>query len=394
MPSGPERIRRILVTGDFLRPADAPLAGHAAGPAFRPSQSQNIAWFHRLFRRKLADASGLPVQMRAWDQGIDTRWLYALADAPEDGTGWARLFSATALPAAFLDAIGAIFADALVVSFELAECLKHALTHLRIPFVDFSLHPVRFLPDVFFAVQTNHPGMFEALRPYHLDAACFYDWADLLAASAVKMPPPRIPDGSTLLIGQTGVDRSLIHHGRLHDLGDFGPALRALGQDRGALLFKPHPYNPGDFGLFASGLPFRATRWVTENTYLLLADDRLRQVVGINSSVLAEARYFGKDTTALLPFPADIADTAAAARPGQYFSVYDACFDADFWRDILAPVMPVSAPTGATFRRPPNALRLSLRNFWGFNEMTTDFLVQMHDATRPGRSAVFGGGAP
>jgi hypothetical protein len=373
------------VTGDFLRPEDAPLPADQPGPAFRSHQSANIAWFHRLFRRRLAEASGLPVALRGWDAGIDTRLLYALADVPEDAIGWARLFSATAFPAGLLDALAEIFADALVVSFELAEGVKRALTHLRIPFIDFSLHPIRFLPDVFFAVQTNHPGAFEALRPHHLDAACFYDWADLLAASAVKMAPPRIPDDCTVIVGQTSLDRSLIRDGRLHDLADFGEDLRALRGTGRPLLFKPHPYNPGDFGLYGAGLPFRALRTVTDNTYLLLADDRVAVVAGINSSVLAEARYFGKETVAFAPFPAAIAETAAAAAPGQYFSVYDACFDADFWRDILAPMMPVTATTGLTFRRPPNTLRLSLRNFWGFNEVTTDFIVQLYDAGRPGR---------
>jgi hypothetical protein len=50
-------------------------------------------------------------------------------------------------------------------------------------------------------------------------------------------------------------------------------------------------------------------------------------------------------------------------------SVVEAWLSADFWRDLLAPVMPVSAPDA---RRPalgPNALRNALRQFWGWDEI-------------------------
>jgi hypothetical protein len=47
----------------------------------------------------------------------------------------------------------------------------------------------------------------------------------------------------------------------------------------------------------------------------------------------------------------------------------DAWFSADFWRDLLAPVLPVTPQDG---RRPtlgPNALRGALRQFWGWDEL-------------------------
>jgi hypothetical protein len=50
-------------------------------------------------------------------------------------------------------------------------------------------------------------------------------------------------------------------------------------------------------------------------------------------------------------------------------SVVDAWLSADFWRDLLRPLLPVTAHDG---RRPllgPNALRNALRQFWGWDEL-------------------------
>lgn len=380
-----QAIRRIIFTGDFLRPVEV---DHRIGQnlaEFRPSQTENIAWFHRLFRRKLAEATGLPVEMKAWNQGIDTTRIYQLLGVERDTTGWVEAFSTHSVPPALLALMEEIFGDALVVAFEMADSMKQLLTHLRIPFIDFNMHPIRFLPDVFFAVQTNSAPVFAAMRDFHLPSQDYYHWADLLSATAVKLPRVTVPEQSLLLVGQTNVDRSLIIDGRLRNLSDYQDKLSRLVRPGQPVLFKPHPYNPGGFGIFESGLPYRSLRWTSDNIYALLAHPDLAAVAGVSSSVLAEARYFEKPATVLAALPFDIPDTAAEARPGQHLSLYDACFDTDFWRRILAPLMPVTRSDGREFRRPPHTLRISLRNFWGFNEVSSDFLVQVYEVSRRGR---------
>jgi hypothetical protein len=377
-------INRIIVTGDFLRPVDlAPQTGSSSDlDPFRPSQTENVVWFHRLLQRKLAEATGLPVEMKAWNRGIDTPRFYDMMGFGRDTEGWVGAFSTQEFNAETLFFIEKVFDRSLVVAFEMADSFKHALTHLGIPFVDVNLHPIRFLPDVFFAVQTNSLGIFEAMRRFHMPAAEYYDWADLLSAAAVKLPRVTVAPNSTLLIGQTNVDRSLIFDGQLRNLADYAPVLLPLLGPDGTVLFKPHPYNPTGFGLFESGMPFGAVSWTGANIYALLPHEHLDHVIGVSSSVLAEAPYFGKRVTVLAALPFNIPDTADEARPGQHLSIYDACFDVDFWREVLSPVVPTTAATGHRFRRPPNTLRLSLRNFWGFNEVSTDFLVQVYEAGR------------
>jgi len=376
-------IQRILFTGDFLRPGDTPPrtgSGHPP-PRFRSSQLENVIWLYRLLGRKLSEATGLPVDIRTWGRGIDTPALYQALGLGQDTEGWAEAFSAPTFNRPVMNRLEAVFQGSLVISFEMADSIKRALTQLGIPFIDLNIHPVRFLPDVFFAAQTNTQAVFEAMLAHHTPSETYFDWADLLAAAAIKRPHISIAPDTALLVGQTRVDRSLIIDGRLHGLADYADTLRSLMPPGRPLMFKPHPYNPGGHGL--QGAPFDAAITTSANIYTLLPQENLSHVIGISSSVLVEAHYFGKQVTALSALPFSIPDTAEQAEPGQHLSLYDACFSTDFWRDALAPVLNTTARTGHRFRRPPNTLRLSLGNFWGFNEVSTDFLVQLYQGNSP-----------
>jgi hypothetical protein len=42
---------------------------------------------------------------------------------------------------------------------------------------------------------------------------------------------------------------------------------------------------------------------------------------------------------------------------------------ADLWRDLLEPLVPVTGRDGDAEALPPNTLRNSLRQFWGYDEI-------------------------
>ena len=359
--------RRIVVTGDLLRPVD---------DAFRPAQNGNILWFHRLVRRALAAASGLPVEALVWASpelpgpGFDTPGFFAAAGATPDVEGWIALFDAHALPRDAAAMMAAPFADAaVVVGFELAEVQKRLLSQIGVPWIDVNIHPYRFGPDVLFAIATDQPEVLAQLLPHHAEDWVFEPWADLMAATAIKVPTRLPVTESCLVVGQTKVDRALIRDGRLFDLADFAPALHAAIGREARVLFKPHPYNPDGFGLHQIGLPLRRIREVQENSYVLLGQEALKRVVGVSSSVMAEARFFGKEGIFLGTPPMRIAPSRAALGPGLHASVVDAWLSADFWRDLLAPLIEVTPADGRRPVLPPNALRSSLRQFWGWDEI-------------------------
>lgn len=360
--------RCIVLTGDLLRPQEE---------AFRPAQSGNILWLHRLLRRPIAAATGLEVRALTWED-VGTPRIFEAAGAQPDIAGWVGLFDADSLPREAAQMLAAPFAEAAaVIGFELAEVQKHLLTRLGVPFVDLNIHPLRFGPDVFFAVQTNHAGIAAALAPFHAEDHVFEPWADLLSAMAVKVPLHPPVTERVLVVGQTRVDRALIAGGRLHDLADFAaPLARALGREE-RVLFKPHPYNADGFGMLSAGVPLRRIRQVSDNAYLLLAQDAVRRVVGVSSSLVEEARFFGKEGVFLGRPPFRIARAASQLAPGMHASVVEAWLWADFWRDVLAPVMPVTARDGRRPRLGPNALRNALRQFWGWEEIAFRLPVEL-----------------
>jgi hypothetical protein len=355
---------RILITGDLLRPQDE---------AFRPAQRDNIRWFHRLVRRPIAAATGLAVEMLAWDgtaAGFDTPGFYAAAGATPDVEGWVTLFDAPDLALEAASMLAGAYARAdVVIGFELAEIQKRLLTQLGIPWIDVNIHPYRFGPDLLFAITTSEPEVMAQLRPHHADDRVFEPWADWMAATVSRMPPHRPIAEPCLVVGQTRVDRALIQGGRLQDLSQFGAALHQALGGQGRVLFKAHPYNPDGFGIHQVGLTLSRIREVTDNTYILLGQDAVQRVIGISSSVVAEARFFGKEGIFLGTPPLRVAPDRDSLRMGLHASVVDAWASADFWRDLLAPLLPVTAADGHRVALPPNALRLSLRQFWGWDEI-------------------------
>ncbi len=358
---------KVLISGDLLRPQDE---------AFRPAQRDNIRWFHRLVRRPLAAATGLAVETVLWDDrappggGFDTPGFYAASGATLDVEGWVGLFDAPSLPAEAAGMLAQAYAEAaVVVGFELAEVQKRLLTQLGIPWIDVNIHPYRFGPDLLFAIATAEPEVMAQLRRHHADDLVFEPWADLMAATVSRMPPQRPIAEPSLVVGQTRVDRALIRDGRLLDLGHFGPGLRQAVGEEGRVLFKAHPYNPDGFGIHQVGLPLARIREVPDNSYVLLGQDAVQRVIGVSSSLVAEARFFGKEGIFLGTPPFHIAGSRQSLRMGLHASVVDAWAAADFWRDLLAPLMAVTAKDGHRPRLPPNALRASLRQFWGWDEI-------------------------
>jgi hypothetical protein len=377
---------RILLTGDLLRPLDE---------EFRASQTGNILWLHRLLRRAIGHAAGAEPEAMAWSPppgaalAFDTPGFYAAAGATPDIEGWIALFGARQLPREAAALMARAFDGArAVIGFELADVQKHLLSRLGVPWIDLNIHPYRFGPDVLFAVQTNHAGILHALSAHHAGDEVFEPWADLVAATAVKVPlhPPIAEE--VLVVGQTRVDRSLLNGGRLLDLADFAAPFHAAIGDAGSVLFKPHPYNADGFGLHAIGLPLRRIRETNENAYVLMAQDSVKRVVGVSSSLIAEARFFGKRGIFLGTPPFRIAPSREALSFATHASVVDAWLGADFWRDVLAPVMPVTAHDGRRASLPPNALRNALRQFWGWDEIAFqlpfDLTRQRHEDRRRG----------
>ena len=160
-------MRRILLTGDLLRPRTT---------RFTPAQNGNILWLHRLLRRPLAAATGLPVEALLWDarRGCDlTRPSSPRPAQRRTSRAGSRCSTRRALPREAAALLAAAFADAAaVVGFELPEMLKRLLDAFGLPWVDLNIHPYRFGADVLFAMPPTIPACRGAV-PHHAEDAGF-----------------------------------------------------------------------------------------------------------------------------------------------------------------------------------------------------------------------------
>ena len=77
------QVRRIVFTGDVLRPSAMP-----GGP---PAADPSIQWLMRLLDWPLRQVSTLPISGAAWNRGFDTDAFYRAMDVAPDHAGWARL---------------------------------------------------------------------------------------------------------------------------------------------------------------------------------------------------------------------------------------------------------------------------------------------------------------
>lgn len=364
--------RRIVFTGDFLRPGSN---------RWRPTQHFNVRWVQQLFGTQIAQATGLPVETVIWGaesvgDGIlraDTVGaIYDHCGIARRIEGWARLYGAETLPPQVEALIHGLFRDAIVVAFELPPVLQRALTRAGIPFVEAINHPVRFLDDIFFGFRSNHAEIRSALAGHAISETEVRLMGGIQSAAAQRMFRFRPEPESLLFLMQVKDDKSQIRDGRFVSAGDFLDEIAELGQRFSRVYVKQHPMQkeaPATLRILAR-LP--NAQVIEENFYSLAATDQITAIASLSSSTTVEAQYFGKTGHFVLGAPYRFALDGAVPSHEEYVGVFDAFLAPDFWRDLLAPITPVTARDGIHPPFKPNRLRASIRNFWGFNEIDTD----------------------
>lgn len=360
MTGRPRQIRRIIFTGDVLRP------GAAGGP---PAADPSTEWLMRILNWPLRQVTDLPITSVTWNRGFDTFGFYDAFGVAPDHDGWASVHYATELPPAAERLVEEAFADALVISGELTPCLGAALTRLGIPVIDMIGHPLRFLEDLLNAWRSNHIEVSNAFVPFRFDPNDVHRQAGLIRAKMAWQPAMNGPSDTALLMGQVGNDRALIHHGegRLLSFADYVEQLVEIGRRHARVLYKPHPYENG-YGRSAAVInSIGAFQRTTANFYWLVNQDVVSSVYAISSGTCVEAPYFGKHAKTLhqplYAFDAATPDPYGLSNP---VPVQSAWLWPRFWQAVLAPLLPVGA---VRFEDPlfqPNRIRRSLNADWTY----------------------------
>lgn len=356
---------RIIITGDIFRVSRDESFGN---------QTTNIRWLHALLRYPIAASTGDSPDCLVYENApIRGEDAYALLGQPPSLAAWAELYAR--MPDELARRYAAAFTGKTVVGFELSDAMCRALSAGGIPYLDISIHPVRFLDDLLFAVRTNVPAIGAQLSSHAVSESLCYTQAGIMSALfAVR----RRGTGQrrSLFAAQTHDDRSLFRDNAvLTQDWIAGELTRHLPPDTN-LLFKHHPLQRSDYVLNRIGAHVASVAETTDSVYATISDPDIETVYTVSSSVGTEAKYFGKNVVYLHQPIMEPVYRGQAASEGAFYSLGHNLLAADTWRSLLAGIMPVTPPDGEKVVLRPDALRAALGNDWGFGETYSDFVVR------------------
>ncbi len=357
-------LRGITVTGDFVR-------SDANG---RPGEGdRSIVWLYDAIKRHVVRACGLPVNLLA------ARWcseLHACVEAArpveQADAWWAAVYSELPPDSALEQVLLARLDGQFVVGNELPPYLIRQLNRFGIPWLDLRIHPVRFLDDLLFAANASSAETQQALVQDSVAEDVVFAAAGLVEAMCRYTTDCTLPTGTLLVVGQRTMDSTQIIGGRFFDALENADAVATICADYPAALLKPHPYGGQHSLLLAAAAAPNAVGVTSDNLYRLLSQEQITAILTVNSSAAYEARYFDKRIHTLAPLPVGIAWRGQNGGSGHYASLDQQVFSTDFWRMVLAPHTPVSAPDGARLPHKPNRLRIAHDSFWNFQEIDSD----------------------
>lgn len=265
-------MEKIFITGDLMRP----------NPDGSANQLANINWLYALISRQLEKLTGIKPKKLLRESGRT------------DLGDWLKTEDINT-PCWHLDQVDLRMADpkkTLIIGFELPKNSKHQLRESGFKYIDVVIHPIRFLDDIVPALQTS--GLPVISDKFLLTEGDFYLHANLIKNEVKRIFPLDISENTALIIGQTKVDKSLfdIHKGffsLLHFKGEIEDICRRYSN----VLFKPHPYQIDPEVM--SFMKKNKIKITNSNVYGLLANDNVKSIYAISSSVLYEAKYFEKE---------------------------------------------------------------------------------------------------
>jgi len=355
-------IRRILVTGDILRPNDN-----------RPgNQNLNINWFYNLFEFFIKTTTPtVPLQKLLSEtnsKAFDVELFYRLNGLEISVNNWAKLFDSSEVSKKAEEYFQDYFQETLVIGYELPKIFVTLMKKFDIDYIEFIIHPIRFVDDIFFGVLSSSESVMDRLKKYCLNVNLPYAIASMHKASISRFKDLSIGANSGLLVGQTEVDRSLIDKGRMVSLLDYRDEIALVKENHDTVYFKPHPYaaKNKDLGDF---LRKRDVRFVEENIYYLICQPNIQGIFAISSSVIEEAKYFGIEAKWFM-----------GKNECMHLPVFGGYFNSQFWKDILSCYCDIDNDVNIQIPEKASRLRDNLGWYWGYNIFGSEKIY--HDIAR------------
>lgn len=360
-------IERIIISGDFLRP-------RVEGDTTFNFHEKRINKYYDFFKYQLEEATGLPVEKLNTDNTkINPAVFYDFCGLKySDDKEWLKIYDYNDISEDCLDYFKKYIKNSIVIYIEMPLIFKKMHNILSIPYIDLTVHPVRFLDDHMFGFSTNEKSIFDRIKLYQVDERLFYMQANMIKAIVDYNPLP-IQENSALIAGQTNVDKALYSNGRCLSIMDFASKIEEMGQKYDCVYYKAHPYNRElrDIHNFFKKYDFVKLCPSDWNTYKMLANPNLKKVYAITSGVLYEAKYFEKESESLYkPYLHLDYRHDCEYSEDTYLSIYNDFINPSFWKNILQGVIETNLLCpNIDFDFRPNRVRATFNDYWAYTEL-------------------------
>ena len=362
-----QRIDRIMISGDLLR------VKKENGISVNFHEKRINKYYH-LLQFQLNEACCVPVEKWNTDNtDFSAEYVYQECGLVYGETEeWLKIYGLYDIPKTILDYYYGYMEHALVIYIEMSLMQKRIHSLLNIPYLDLTVHPVRFLDDHLLGIATNREEIFRRMRRYQADENSFRLHASLIKSMADFNPLP-IEENAALIAGQTNIDKALYADGRCLSIMDYEDEIVRLGERYDIVYYKAHPFNTELKAIhaFLGQFPFIRLCPSDWNVYKMLAHENLQKVYAITSGVLYEAPYFGKESEAFygLPLKFDY-DRNCGYEEEIYLSIYNSYLEPGFWKDVLQDIIEVNQGCREiVLAERPNRLRAVMNDYWSYTEL-------------------------
>lgn len=358
---------KIIISGDLLRTKQV-------GESYENFHLRRINKYFDFLKYQLSKSTKCKIEKLNTDNtDIDPHYMYELCGLAYGGDEeWLKIYDYDGSIEDLCSYYNQYIDDSLVIYIEMPLIYKKIHNQLNIPYVDLTVHPIRFLDDNFWGISTNCPAVFDRMKQYQIDDNKFYIQANYIKAIA-DFNPLKIEKNSAVIIGQTNVDKALYHNGRCLSIMDYEEQIKQLGDKYSIIYYKSHPFNHdlGKIHKFLSQFPFVELCPSDWNTYEMLAHPNLQAVYSITSGVLYEAPYFGKDAYCLhkLCFNFNY-HKDCEYNEDLYLSIYGYFAYPNFWADVLSEVVETKKISDdVKIENIPNRIRAIFNDYWSYTKL-------------------------
>ena len=360
-----EDIVRFIYTYDILRPDR-----NAIKSIISRDRYSIVDILYDFIYPMLKNALNCEIERLFWEEdSFSAPKFFQLAGlAFNCSSDWAKVYHLKEVTKEAEEYFCSFFKDSFVIGYELSNIMMNIFNKNNIKYINFTIHPIRFLDDIFFMFNTNDEKIYNKLLKYKVDENCFCEKVGICNSYCRKnLEKLDIDDNCALIIGQTKTDASICKEsGDFAKLTDYKNEIIKLKEKYKTLYFKPHPCEIENNELI-NFMQKLGIKDINYNFYHLLSDERLKGVYALSSSCVMEAKYFNKHSEYFYKSAFNIAEkNNLEFNHLKYVGIYGDYFKQMFWNNIFSDTFNTKEIKSSTNFISENKLRNLMKISWAY----------------------------